>query len=74
VVLAGSAGGTSALHLAVRHPDRVRALILVAANVPGSAGKPISVASYRDARDLLDAVFASQPLGLPFEGVLLLGY
>ena len=35
VVLAGSAGSTSALHLCIRHPDRVRALVLVSANVPG---------------------------------------
>jgi hypothetical protein len=39
-----------------------------------SAGRAISIASYRDARDMLDAVFASQRLGLPFEGVLLFGY
>lgn len=39
-----------------------------------SSGRAISVASYRDARDMLDAVFASQRLGLPFEGVLLFGY
>jgi hypothetical protein len=39
-----------------------------------SGGKAIAVASYRDARDMLDAVFASQRLGLPFEGVLLFGY
>jgi hypothetical protein len=30
--------------------------------------------SKREARDMLDAVFASQRLGLPFEGVLLFGY
>lgn len=39
-----------------------------------SAGKPIVVKSYRDARDQLDAVYASQRLRLPFEGVLLFGY
>jgi hypothetical protein len=39
-----------------------------------SGGKPIAVKSYRDARDLLDAVYASQRLLLPFEGVLLFGY
>jgi hypothetical protein len=39
-----------------------------------SGGKAIAVASYREARDMLDAVFASQRLGLPFEGVLLFGY
>ena len=35
LVLAGSAGSTSALHLAIRHHDRTRALLLVSANVPG---------------------------------------
>jgi pimeloyl-ACP methyl ester carboxylesterase len=43
VVLAGSAGSTSALHLAARHPDKVRALVLVSANVTGphqSRGMP----------------------------------
>lgn len=35
VVVAGSAGSSSALHLAVRHAERVRALVLVSANVPG---------------------------------------
>lgn len=39
-----------------------------------SAGKPIAVASYREARDILDAIFASGQLALPFEGVLLFGY
>ena len=36
VVVAASAGSTSALHLAIRHPERVRGLVLVSANVPGS--------------------------------------
>ena len=35
LVLAGSAGSTSALHFAIRHHDRTRALLLVSANVPG---------------------------------------
>jgi len=39
-----------------------------------SGGKPIAVKSYRDARDQLDAIYASQRLRLPFEGVLLFGY
>jgi hypothetical protein len=39
-----------------------------------SGGKPIVVKSYRDACDLLDAIYASQRLPLPFEGVLLFGY
>lgn len=33
-----------------------------------SNGREASVASYREARDMLDAVFASQRPGLPFEG------
>jgi hypothetical protein len=39
-----------------------------------SGGRPISVNSYRDAKDLLDALYASGRLALPFEGILVLGY
>jgi pimeloyl-ACP methyl ester carboxylesterase len=53
----GSAGSTSALHLCVRHPARVRALVLVSANVPGphqSKGMP--------PRPLFKAIFGSDPI------------
>lgn len=33
-----------------------------------------SVPAYRDARDMLEAVYASRRLALPFDGVLLIGY
>ena len=39
-----------------------------------SGAKDIAVQSYADARNLLDAVYASQRLQLPFDGVLLFGY
>ena len=39
-----------------------------------SSGRSIIVSSYRDAKNQLDAIYASQRLGLPFEGVLLVGY
>ena len=39
-----------------------------------AGNKPVSVESYRDARDQLDAIYASGRLRLPFEGVLLFGY
>jgi hypothetical protein len=39
-----------------------------------SGGKPIVVRSYHDAKEQLDAIYASQRLQLPFEGVLLFGY
>jgi hypothetical protein len=39
-----------------------------------SGGKPIVVRSYQDAKDQLDAIYASQRLRLPFDGVLLFGY
>lgn len=39
-----------------------------------SSGKEITVRSYEEARRTLDAIYASQRLQLPFEGVLLLGY
>ncbi len=32
------------------------------------------VAAYKDARDMLSAIYAGQRLRLPFEGVLLIGY
>ena len=49
-----SMGGRLALHLAVRHPDRVRALVLVSAS-PGLAAEP-----ERAARRRLDAARAAQ--------------
>lgn len=39
-----------------------------------SAGRAIQVPAYREARDLLTALYASQRLRLPFTGVLLVGY
>lgn len=57
LVLAGSAGSTSALHFAIRHHDRTRALLLVSANVPGphqSRGMP--------PRAVFRAIFASDPI------------
>lgn len=39
-----------------------------------SAGKPVAVQSYRDAREQLDAIYSSGRLGLPFDGLLLVGY
>ena len=53
-VLAFSAGSTSAVRLALRHPDRVSALVLVAANAPHE--KPVTLAP----RALAPLVF-SQP-------------
>ncbi len=57
LVLAGSAGSTSALHLALRHRDRTRALLLVSANVPGphqAKGMP--------PRPVFRAIFGSDPV------------
>lgn len=39
-----------------------------------SGGKDIAVRSYHDAKDQVDAIYASQRLRLPFEGILLFGY
>jgi hypothetical protein len=39
-----------------------------------SSGKPMTVNSYHEAHDQLDAIYASGRLKLPFEGVLLFGY
>ncbi|MFP3712637.1 alpha/beta fold hydrolase [Puerhibacterium sp. TATVAM-FAB25] len=40
VVLGYSAGGPSVIQLALRHPERVSALVLVASALPGKAGNP----------------------------------
>jgi hypothetical protein len=39
-----------------------------------SSGRSVVVHSYDEAKDQLDAIYASQRLQLPFEGVLLFGY
>jgi hypothetical protein len=39
-----------------------------------SRARTVTQRTYRDAHDLLDAIFASRRLLLPFEGVLLFGY
>ncbi len=64
--------------------DLIRAALLVEARflVLGvmvsyrhkSKGREVSVASFDDARDQIDAIYASGRLGLPFEGILLFGY
>ena len=38
------------------------------------SGKEVTVESYKEAKDQLDAIYASGRLKLPFEGVLLFGY
>jgi hypothetical protein len=39
-----------------------------------SGGKDVIVQSYRDTRNLLDAIYASNRLQLPLGGILLVGY
>jgi hypothetical protein len=39
-----------------------------------TGGKEVIVQSYRDTRNLLDAVYASSRLELPLQGILLVGY
>jgi hypothetical protein len=39
-----------------------------------SKTKDVSVTSFKDAKDVFDAIYASGRLTLPFEGVLLFGY
>jgi len=57
LVLAGSAGSTSALHFAIRHHDRTRALLLVSANVPGA-----HQAKGMPPKGVFRAIFASDPI------------
>ncbi|WP_159079280.1 hypothetical protein [Plantactinospora sp. BC1] len=53
---------------------RYLALLLPIAYRHQSNGRQVSVAAFREARDQFDAIYASQRLRLPFEGVLLVGY
>jgi hypothetical protein len=39
-----------------------------------TGGKEVTVQSYRDTRNLLDAIYASNRLQLPLDGILLIGY
>jgi hypothetical protein len=39
-----------------------------------TGGRDVTVQSYRDSRNLLDAIYASNRLQLPLEGILLVGY
>ncbi|MFI2709086.1 hypothetical protein ACH495_02995 [Micromonospora sp. NPDC018662] len=53
---------------------RYLALLLPIAYRHQSAGREASVPAFRDARNQFNAIYASQRLQLPFEGVLLVGY
>ncbi len=51
-IIATSAGGTSAIQFALRHPDRCRALVLVSSNAPGESQaalppRPLAEALFR---------------------------
>jgi hypothetical protein len=39
-----------------------------------SSGRGVTVRSFEDAQSLIEAIFSSGRLGLPFEGILLVGY
>jgi len=49
-------------------------LLLPVAYRHNSSGRVVSVEAYRETRDQLNAIYASQRLRLPFEGLLLVGY
>jgi hypothetical protein len=49
-------------------------LMPIAYRISTGTARATTVPAYRDARDMLEAVYASQRLPLPFEGVLLVGY
>jgi hypothetical protein len=53
---------------------RYLALLLPVAYRHQSGGREVSVAAFRESRDQFDAIFASQRLRLPFDGVLVVGY
>jgi hypothetical protein len=50
------------------------ALLLPVAYRHLSGGREVTVAAFREAHDQFDAIYASQRLRLPFDGVLLIGY
>jgi hypothetical protein len=50
------------------------ALLLPVAYRHVSGGREVTVRAYKECRDLLSALYASQRLHLPFRGVLLVGY
>jgi hypothetical protein len=53
---------------------RYLALGVMSAYHHQSSGRRVVVESYRDARDQIDAIYASGRLILPFDGLLLFGY
>lgn len=53
---------------------RYLALLLPVAYRHQSGGREVVVPAFKDARDQVDAIYASQRLRLPFDGVLLVGY
>lgn len=84
IVLEVEAGRGAQSNAAYR--DLIRASLIVSARqlvlaMPltyrfgGAPDRPQqSVAAYRDARETIEAIYASRRLPLPFEGVLLIGY
>ena len=54
-VLANSAGGASAIQMALRHPDRVKALVLVSSVAPATVVKTIALPP----KPVIQAVFGS---------------
>lgn len=55
MVLANSAGGASAIQMALRHPDRVKALVLVSSVAPSAAVEMIALPP----KPVIQAVFGS---------------
>lgn len=70
----GNAAYRDVIRAALILDARYLALMMPLVYRAQSGGRPIAVRAYRDARDLLTAVYASQRLQLPFDGVLLVGY
>lgn len=70
----GNAGYRDIIRTSLMLDARYFALLLPLAYRHKSSNKVVSVAAYMDAQHQLNAIYASQRLRLPFEGVLLLGY
>ncbi len=58
----------------ILHAEFLVLLMPITYRIGVGTARATSVPAYRDARDMLEAVYASRRLPLPFTGVLLIGY
>jgi hypothetical protein len=71
---AGNADYRDIIRMSLILDARFMALLMPIKYRTTSAGKPSTIQAYDRTRNQFDAIYASQRLRLPFEGVLLIGY